>query len=72
MMWGYGDVNWLWMTPLMILFWGAAIAVLVLVVRAGRRPGRAGHQAMDTLRDRFASGAIDGDEYEKGKRILNG
>lgn len=72
MMWGYGEVNWWWMAPLMILFWGALIAVVVLTVRWGMRPAKDADQAMDALRARFASGAIDGDEFEKGKRILHG
>jgi len=72
MMWGYGDNNWLWMAPLMVLFYGVLIAIVVLGVRAFSRPRRDDDQALATLRKRFASGAIDQDEFEKTRRSLDG
>ena len=72
MMWGYGDNNWLWMAPLMVLFYGVLIAIVVLGARAFSRPRRDDDQALDTLRKRFASGVIDQEEFEKTRRSLNG
>ena len=46
---------------------GAVIAV-VLAIRGGTPPGKPRGQRWT----RFASGAIDGEEYEKCERILNG
>ena len=72
MMWGYGDSSWLWMAPLVVLFCGALFAVVVLAVRAFSGSRRDADQAMHALRKRFASGAIDRDEFEKNRRILHG
>lgn len=72
MMWGYGYNNWLWMVPLVVLFCGALFGVVVLAVRAFSGSRRDEDQAMDALRKRFASGAIDRDEFEKTRRILHG
>jgi hypothetical protein len=57
MMWGYFDGwNWLWTAGMMLVFWGAPIAVAIWAVRAltGPRPG--GDPAMATLRQRLAAG----------------
>lgn len=61
-------------------FWLAIIAALLYVVRrAGQaRPlaparvasGTPGDAALATLRDRFARGELDRDEYEERRRIL--
>ena len=56
----------------MMLFWVAVIAVLVIAVR-GQRPwamaGRNAH-ALDILRERFARGEINAEEYQERKRLL--
>jgi uncharacterized membrane protein len=72
MMWGYGDNSWLWMAPVVVLFCGALFVVIVLAVRAFSGSRRDEDQAMDALLKRFASGAIDQDEFEKTRRILHG
>lgn len=58
----------------MLVFWVAVIALVVYAVRwftEGRRPG-AGRRndALDILRDRFARGEIDEDEFKRRKAAL--
>lgn len=69
-MWGggYGMSGGL----MMILIWGAVIAVIVLAVRglsAGNGP-KDQPDAAETLRRRFANGDIDEEEYERRKAML--
>lgn len=70
MMWGYNVLGWFWMLPLMLLFWGAFIAVIVLVVRALGSLRIDGNGAMQALQKRLAAGEISPDEYEKTKKLL--
>ncbi len=75
MMWdysGWSAGNWLWMAPMMVLFWGVLIALVVVAVRANEGHKGEGDQAMATLRNRLASGEINQDEYEKTMRLLKG
>lgn len=72
MMWGngWGMVGGL----MMLLFWGAVIALIVLAVKwaSDRQGGRAGtrRDAVDILRERFATGEIDEEEFERRKKAL--
>ena len=68
-----------WMFPLgplmMLAFVAAVVAVIVLLVRwlVNRRSAArtsTGNGALDILRERFARGEIDKEEYEERKRIL--
>ena len=75
MMWDYSGMNggnWLWMAPMMVLLWGAVIALLVFVVLAIKGRPSEGQQAIATLKQRLASGQINQDEYEKTLRLLKG
>ncbi len=73
MMWGYTDGSaWLWMVPMMLLFWGGVIALVIFAVRAVTGPRAGGDQAMATLRQRLAAGQISQEEFDKTKRILQG
>lgn len=72
MMWGggYGMVGGL----VMLLFWGVVIVLIVLAVKwftdnqaGGNRGGR---DAVDILRERFAAGEIDEEEFERRKKAL--
>ncbi len=72
MMWYYGGGwGWLWMTLMMLVFWGALIAVAVWAIRSGLGSRRQGG-AMDVLSRRLAAGEISQEDFEKTKRILQG
>jgi putative membrane protein len=67
---------WMLFGPLtMILFVGAVVALLVMLIgRRGARQGepdvQATKKALDILRERFARGEIDKQEFEERRRIL--
>jgi putative membrane protein len=77
MWWSDGWAGWFGMAMMMLLFWGAIVAVVVLLLRgragdhhelpAPRRPN-----AMEILDERFARGEIDRDEYESRRATLEG
>ena len=65
--------------PIMMIVWfGIAVALIVLLIRAFARPGRetvvhqrlAGRTALDILKERFARGEIDKAEFEDKRRTL--
>jgi putative membrane protein len=72
--WGMG---WLGMI-FMIAFWTLIIAGLVLLIRwliqntggKGRQPSTAGSRAMEILKERYARGEIDRDQFESMKRDI--
>jgi putative membrane protein len=68
-MWGWG-----WgMMAMMLLFWGVVILVGVAGIRwfiGQSKPPRA-DSAMEIIRERFARGEIDKDEFETKKRELS-
>jgi putative membrane protein len=74
---GWGVMALLWMlVPL--LFWGGLIAVIVwavIHVASARHHhddgGIPGESAEEILRQRFARGEIDAEEYEERRRVLN-
>lgn len=73
MMRGYADGSaWLWMVPMMVLFWGGVIALVVWGMRAFAGPRATADPAMQALRHRLAVGEISQEEFEKTKRILQG
>ena len=57
----------------MILFWGLIIAVAVFAFRAltGNRVGET-RDPMEILKERYARGEIDGDEFRRRKQELQG
>lgn len=75
-MWGGMDGHsWGWgFGPLfMVLFWGlVVIGIVALVQYLLRGPGNAprGKNALDILKERYARGEIDKDEFERKKRDL--
>jgi putative membrane protein len=68
--WNYYDGwSFLWMGAVMLLVWGAVIALVAMLVRSqNHRPE--GDQALETLRRRFAAGEITQDEFESRRRAL--
>lgn len=72
MMWdgGYGMVGGV----MMLLFWLAIIVLVVLAVRwLSDNPGKGSgtNAARDVLRERFARGEIDEEEFERRRRALD-
>ena len=74
--WGWGGMMFGggWLGP---LFWGVVIVLLVVLVARGfGSAGRSGEvtrsSAMDILRERFARGEIDKEEFEERRKTLGG
>jgi putative membrane protein len=73
MMWdGWGGFGVLWMT----LFWIGIVLLIVWAVRqfSRDRTGSEGSsdRALDILKERYARGEIDQDEFEERRRTLEG
>lgn len=72
MMWGsgYGMVGGL----MMLLFWGVVIVLIVLAVKSFTNKQSSDNterrDAIDVLRERFAAGEIDDEEFERRKKAL--
>jgi putative membrane protein len=76
--WGMHPMSWMWgawglgMMLMMLVFWGVVIAGIVLAIRwlpsagGGSRPDR----ALEILRERYARGEINKDEFEAKQRDL--
>lgn len=76
MMGGDSWGGWIWGALMMVVFWGALVALVVFLVRGfGARPShgdekRRGPDAREILGERFARGEISEDEFEQRKRVL--
>jgi len=70
-MWGAGGLV---MMLMMFLFWGVMIAGLVVGLRWLIGQGRPAHrdEALEILRQRYARGEIDKQEFEARRRDLGG
>ena len=70
MMWGGGFG--LFGGLMMLAFWSAIIALIYLAVRwfSDSKPTSRASDALDILKQRFAKGEIDEDEYRKRKLAL--
>lgn len=73
MMW---ETGWMFLGPLMMILFVALIVVAVVLLvrwlsdhRTGDRPGSDG-RALEILKERFARGEIDKEEYEERRRLL--
>ena len=68
-MWGWG----VGMMFMMLLFWGAILVAAVVCVRwlLGQTKNAQGDSALNILRERFARGEIEKDEFETKKRQLS-
>jgi putative membrane protein len=71
-MWGWWGVWGLGMMVLGFLFWVAVIVALVLGIRWLVRQGRpeAGDSALEILRQRYARGEINREEFEAKRKDL--
>jgi putative membrane protein len=77
--WGMHPMTWMWgawglgMMLMMLVFWGLVIAGIVFAIRWLANTSRAAataDRALDILRERYARGEIDKDEFEAKKRDL--
>ena len=75
--WGWGWGHMIFGSLFMLLFWAAIIVGIVVVIRwlVGAGHTAAGSPrfdaALDILRERFARGEIDKEEYDERKRHLS-
>jgi len=78
---GMWSGNWGWGHMIvggfvMLLFWAAVIAVIILIVRAlagpHREPRGQSRSALDILEERFARGEIEREEFEEKRSLLVG
>ena len=79
MMWwdhgGWGAGDWLAMSLMMLVFWGALIALVVWLIRSNRTDQRpdapaSTRRADEVLAERFARGEIDEDEFTRRRELL--
>jgi len=75
--WGDGWHNWFMGPLIMLVFLALATVVVVLIVRwlwgTGRTPHHGGplsNTPLDILKERFARGEIDANEFEERRKIL--
>ena len=74
---GWGPGAWIAMAFVMVVFWGAVVAVIVFAVRGWHNQSAGpsaptGSDALRILDERFARGEIDADEYQRRRDILRG
>jgi len=71
-MWGFWGPWGVIMILMMLVFWGAALVILGLGVRWLIRPSHADRPdpALDILRQRYAKGEINREEFETKRRDL--
>lgn len=57
-----------------LIWWGIWILLIIAIFFTPwiSRRGPSGDSAMDVLRERYARGEIDKDEFEERKRVLKG
>lgn len=73
--WGMG---WMGIGPVhMLVFWGVVIFIIVALVRllsgssrGSDKPDRPEKDALDILKERYARGEIDHEEFEERKKRL--
>ena len=76
MMWGDGWAGWVFGPLTMLLVVAGIVAAVVIVARSvshsahGPRGPASATDPIDILRERFARGEIDKDEYEERRRVL--
>ncbi|HSD31036.1 MAG TPA: SHOCT domain-containing protein [Gemmatimonadales bacterium] len=76
--WGMHPMSGMWgawglgMMLMMLVFWGLVIAGIVLAIRwlAGQGERSRSDRALDILRERYARGEINKDEFEAKQRDL--
>jgi putative membrane protein len=65
--------DWIWMTSMMVIFWGViAMLVITLIRHSGPTTAAPRDTPEETLRRRLAGGEIDIDEYHRRLEALRG
>jgi len=71
--WGWGA--WIFMSLMMVVFWGGVLAVIVWLVRSSSHPASAAPSAPTTpltiAAERYARGEISDEEFARIKRGLS-
>lgn len=58
--------DWVWMTTMMVLFWGVVVTVVIVALRrTPEPPARSSEPPEVVLRHRLAAGDIDVTEYRE-------
>ena len=82
--WGWHDQSWgpgMWIFAVvaMIAFWSLVVFAIVMLVRHFSRPvgapqggGPPADEAVQVLRQRFARGEIDEEEFQRRRALLEG
>lgn len=70
--WNASGWNIVWMSLMMLVFWGGLAAIVVLLVRSGRDRDvkKDGEDATDVLRRRYAAGEISREEFDEKRHVL--
>ncbi|MEO8698195.1 MAG: SHOCT domain-containing protein [Acidimicrobiales bacterium] len=65
--------DWIWMTSMMVIFWGVvAVLVIALIRRSGPTDAAPRDTPEATLRQRLARSEIDVEEYQQRLDALEG
>ena len=67
--WNDGPGPWMYFGPVVFIVMIFACGVIMMFMMRGRHGGRSG--ALDILKERFARGEIDKNEYEERRRLLD-
>ena len=76
--WGMHPMSWMWgawglgMMVMMLVFWGLVITGIVLAIRwlAGQGERSRSDRALEILRERYARGEINKEEFDAKRRDL--
>jgi len=70
--WGGGNMlGWFGGGFMMIAFWFLIIAFIVWIVRESKGSGgRSGERALDILKERYAKGEVNKEEFEAMKKVI--
>ena len=75
--WDWGWDHMIFGSLMMVIFWGGLVLLIVLAVRklggdsAGSAQPPAPRTSLDILREHFARGEFDKEEFEERKRLLS-
>lgn len=73
MMWSGDWSGWGWIPMLlsMLVFWGGLVGIVAFAIRAlSKSQSPAPESPMDLLKERYARGEIDGDEFDERRQVL--